>query len=268
MKIPVSVIIAIKNEEKKIKECLEHLSEFDQVIVVDSQSRDKSVALSKEANCEIVDFAWNGQYPKKRQWCLDNLNLSHDWILFIDADEVVTPHFVEEIRKLFQETPSCCGYFVKASYVMNGKVLRFGLQNNKLVLFDRTKLEFPVIDDLDIPGMGEMEGHYQPVLKAGFEKEQIGQIKSPVLHDALDDEHAWVFRHKKYARWEIGMNQKNAWPKDPKPLRNFLKHVLRRSKYRPQLMFLISYVGLLGFLDGNKGLKFAIKKKQYYSLIQ
>ncbi|PZP56049.1 MAG: glycosyltransferase family 2 protein, partial [Micavibrio aeruginosavorus] len=127
---------------------------------------------------------------------------------------------------------------------------------------------FPVIDDLDIPGMGEIEGHYQPVLKSGSVKKSIGELKSYFIHDALDDLRAWEFRHHKYARWEQGMNAKNAWPEDPKLLRNCAKKMLRHSSFRPQLMYFISYIVLLGFLDGKEGRKFAKMKKDYYALIQ
>ncbi len=123
-----------------------------------------------------------------------------------------------------------------------------------------------MIDDLDIPGMGEMEGHYQPVLKNSGDK--LGILKATMIHDALDDDRAWTFRHEKYARWEMGMNEKQAWPVDPVPWRQKLKTILRASKFRPQLMFLISYIGLLGFLDGKGGLKLAESRSRYYKIIQ
>ncbi len=268
MTIPVSAIIVTKNEQAKLPRCLEALHGFDEIIVVDSQSQDRTVAVAKDAGFEAVNFIWNKQYPKKRQWCLDNVPLKHDWVFFVDADEIVTDQLKAEISNLFAHAPDAAGYFVRGWHSVNGKVLRHGLQNNKIALFDRRKMEFPVVDDLDIPGMGEIEGHYQPVLKAGFTSEEIGQVKEGLIHDAIDDERAWLFRHQKYARWEMGMNAKDAWPIDPKPLRNRVKNFLRRNKFRPQLMFLVSFIFLLGFLDGNEGLKFAHRKMQYYKLIQ
>lgn len=267
MKIPVSVIIVTKNEEGKINTCLDVLKDFDEVVVVDSQSQDRTAQIVKDRNVALVDFIWNRQYPKKRQWCLDHLELKHDWVFFLDADEIVTDELIGELRDLFQGEPETGGYFIRGHYLMNGKILKHGWQNNKIALLDRRKMEFPVIDDLDIPGMGEIEGHYQPVLKAGFGQERIAQIKAPILHDAMDDERAWIFRHQKYARWETGMNKKNIWPRDPKPWRDFVKKHLRHSKFRPQLVFFISYILMLGFLDGKSGYDFAKKKKQYCALI-
>lgn len=265
--IPVSVIVVTKNEEKKLSTCLDALSGFSQVIVVDSASQDKTADIAKRDGVDFVNFIWSRQYPKKRQWCLDNLDLRHDWVLFVDADEIVTDGLKDELTELFSKEPEHCGYFIKSRYVMNGKILRHGLQNKKLVLFDKTRVEFPLVDDLDIPGMGEIEGHYQPIIKAGANDCSIGELKSYFIHDALDDQRAWEFRHHKYARWEQGMNEKNAWPEDPKLFRNCAKKMLRHSRFHPQLVYFISYILLFGFLDGREGRKFAKMKKDYYALI-
>ncbi|PZP53939.1 MAG: glycosyltransferase family 2 protein, partial [Micavibrio aeruginosavorus] len=136
MKIPVSVIIVTKNEEKKIGKCLDALKAFSQIIIVDSQSQDKTAEIAARDNVELVSFIWNRQYPKKRQWCLDNLNLNHDWILFVDADEIMTEELVAELADLFSDVPEACGYFIKSRYMMNGKILQHGKKKKKLVLFD------------------------------------------------------------------------------------------------------------------------------------
>jgi glycosyltransferase involved in cell wall biosynthesis len=158
-KIPASVIVATRNEERRIVRCLEALQAFDEIIVADSRSTDRTQELAAQNGASVIDFAWNGRYPKKRQWCLDHLPLRHDWVFFVDADEIVTKELTEEIRALNFQAP---GYFVRGAYIFEGKPLRHGLQNNKLALLDRRRMEFPVVDDLDMPGMGEIEGHYQP----------------------------------------------------------------------------------------------------------
>lgn len=267
MTIPVSVLVVTKNEEKNIAACLAALGDFDEIIVIDSKSQDKTVEIALSHGAQIVNFIWNGAYPKKRQYCLDTLNLKHDWVFFVDADEIISYELIKEIKALFLNPPNGAGYFIKGRHSLDGKMLKYGLQNNKLTLFDKTKIEFPVIDDLDIPGMGEMEGHYQPVLKSEYPHEELGQLKSPLYHSAMEDPRAWIFRHQKYARWESGMNRKDAWPEDPKPFRNRVKKFLRRNKQRPQIMFFISYVLLLGLLDGRQGFEFARRKKTYYALI-
>lgn len=264
MSLPVSAIIVTKNEEKNIERCLASLSAFDEIVVVDSESRDRTKQIVEQSGVTVVDFHWDGQYPKKRQWCLNNLSLKYDWVFFIDADEEATPDFIKDMESL---TLSGAGYFIKGTYVFDGKPLRFGLKNNKLCLLDRRKMMFPVIDDLDIPGMGEIEGHYQPVFKEGYEQESIGALQKGVLHYAYEDPRAWAFRHEKYARWESGMNKKKAWPKDPDPKREKYKNWFRYTRYRPQVAFLYSYLFKAGFLDGSAGYKFARSRADYYRLL-
>lgn len=270
--IPVSVIVVTKNEEQHITRCLQSLTGFSEVVVVDSLSSDKTAALVAACGIKTISFQWNGAYPKKRQWCLDNLEMRHDWVFFVDADEMITPELKRalkgEIETVIKTDNPYAGYFVTGRYLIKGRILRFGQPNKKIAIFHRRRMCFPVVNDLDIPGMGEIEGHYQPVLCAGQEGLRIGALKHYLVHDALADERAWAFRHEKYARWEAGMNQKNVWPIDPIHWREKLKIALRGHRLRPHLMFLGIYIGCLGFLDGTEGLKFAIRRYKYYCLIQ
>ncbi len=225
--IPVSVIVTTKNEARRIASCIDVLKNFSEIIVVDSQSVDGTGDIARAHGARVVDFTWNRHYPKKRQWCLDNLEIKHDWIFFVDADEIVTPDLYREIAALFASGPPACdGYFIRGLYTSDGKVLRRGLQNSKLVLFDKKRFCFPVVDDLDLPGMGEMEGHYQPVGKDGASV-KIGRLKNHVLHLTEIDGSAWEARHRRYAQWEASMNRRGAWPQDPVPWRQFLKSLFR-----------------------------------------
>jgi hypothetical protein len=175
---------------------------------------------------------------------------------------VVTPAVVKEIENL---SWTCAGYFVKAKYSWQDKILNYGLQNNKLVLFNRNKVEFPIIDDLKIQGMGEMEGHYQPVLKD--KSECLGQLKSAMLHHAYDDEVGWHKRHECYAAWEAEMVRRDAYPKDPSILRETIKRVFRKAPLRGLIAFLHSYIIKLGLLDGKAGLAFARSRARYYQMV-
>jgi glycosyltransferase involved in cell wall biosynthesis len=265
MTIPVTAIVVTKNEERRIRDCLNALQGFQDILVVDSGSRDKTVEVATRCGARVVDFIWDGTYPKKRQWVLDHVPLRTDWIFFVDADEIVTDDLKKEISELFKSHPPCDGYFVKGRYRIDGRLLRFGVQNNKLALLNRHKFVFPVVDDLDIPGMGEIEGHYQPVRKADG---KIGYMRHTLIHTAYEDERSWIFRHEKYARWESGMNRRNSWPADPVPWRQKVKLWLRGSQWRPEIMFLVNYICAGGILDGRAGYKFARSRYRYYKLIQ
>jgi hypothetical protein len=144
-------------------------------------------------------------------------------------------------------------------------ILRHGIRNNKLALLNRHHWAFPVIDDLDLPGMGEVEGHYQPVLKtAGL---AIGQMKNALLHDAAETSASWYARHKCYASWESGMNKRNAWPADPMRRRHIFKKIARCIPCRDVVVFLYAYVFKLGILDGRAGLSYALARAAYIRMI-
>jgi len=265
--IPVSVIIVTKNEAGKIGACIDALREFNDIWVVDSGSRDGTSKIATEKNVHVVPFEWNGQYPKKRQWCLNNLLLQNDWVFFVDADEIISDDLSCEIKSRILPDMSEAGFFVTGRYRLHDKILRFGLPNKKIALLHRGRMEFPVVDDLDIPGMGEIEGHYQPILKTNTNGEHIGTLRTAMFHHALDDERAWAFRHEKYARWESGMNRKNAWPIDPVPWRQAVKEFLRASSFRAEIVFFVAFILKFGFLDGAAGLYLAKKRYSYLKMI-
>ncbi len=263
--IPVSVIVVTRNEAARLPACLAALNAFDEVLVVDSASTDQTALVAQEWGATVVPFLWDGRYPKKRQYCLDHLPTRHDWIFFVDADEIVTPELVQEISALPFD---CAGYFIKGRYIWRGCQLKHGMVNNKLVLFDRRKLVFPIIDDLDLTGMGEMEGHYQPVLRPDHREEKLGQLTQYVLHDAAQSRQEWDARHDRYAQWERGMNERRAWPADPVPCRQTLKKLFRALPMRGTIVFLYGYVWKCGFLDGSAGYDFARRRAAYYRAIR
>lgn len=268
-KIPVCVVVTVKNEERNIARCLTSLGDFAHVIVVDSKSDDRTVSIARDFGAETVSFQWNGKYPKKRQWCLDCLAIPFDWVFWVDADEVLTQEIIEEMRVLFAtDVSSYCGFFVRGRYIWNNQVLRHGMTNNKIALFNRRYMEFPVVNDLDIDGMGEMEGHYQPVRKSGSDAFRLGQLSSPLLHYAYEDYDSWDGRHKRYAKWEAKMIKRGAYPSDPIALREMIKFFIRRSMFRSALVFLYSYCFKAGFLDGRNGLSFAISRARYCALVR
>ncbi|MBI1301623.1 MAG: glycosyltransferase [Alphaproteobacteria bacterium] len=258
--ISVSVIVVTKNEEHNIARCLDAIKGFSEVIVADSNSTDKTVEIAEKHGAKVINFDWNRQYPKKRQYCLDHLEMKNDWVFWVDADEVLTPKIIEEIRTLFMQERPEAGFFVRGQYVWQGKKLQFGLRNNKIAMMHKDRMMFPVVDDLAVEGMGEIEGHYQPVLR---EERVIGQIQAPLIHYAQSDRESWERRHDRYARWETEMTKRNSWPKDPVWWREQAKKSLRTSFLRPYMMFSHSFILKKGFLDGKEGYDFAKSRMNY-----
>jgi len=266
-KIPVSVIIATKNEEHRIAECLAPLKAFSEIIIVDSNSTDKTASIAKDNDVTIINFTWNKKYPKKRGWILENITTKHEWIFFLDADEIVTLAFIKEVRNLFQTPRQESGFFVTSQYIWEGKTLKYGLQNKKLMLLNRTKMDFPILNDLAATSMGEIEGHYQPIKKAQHKNAPIGALKTKILHNACTDRKKWEAKHKDYAAWEHHMNTHKVWPKDPCLWRNIIKTIFRILPCRPAIAYLHSYILKQGFRDGKEGHNFAKSRALYYKMI-
>src|ERR1700732_694790 len=89
-KLPVSVIIPVRNEAKNLPRCLQALRDVGEVYVIDSQSTDDTVEIARSHGAQVVQFHYQGGWPKKRQWALNTLPIAYDWVLLLDADEVLT----------------------------------------------------------------------------------------------------------------------------------------------------------------------------------
>src|SRR5260221_5341322 len=95
--LPITVIIAAKNEAANLSKCLDSLTPVQRIIVIDSQSTDATPQIVKAHGAELVQFHYQGGHPKKRQWALDTIPTTTPWVLLLDADEVVPPALWEEI---------------------------------------------------------------------------------------------------------------------------------------------------------------------------
>lgn len=262
MTIPISVIVMTRNEAENLPQCLAALDRFAQVFVVDSASTDGTADIARAWGAVVVPFHWNGRYPKKKQWCLDHLPLAHDWVLFADADEQLTPALVEELAALMTAGPAAAGYWIVGRPVFLGRALRFGASNRKLALLDRRRARFPEVPDLDVATMWEVEGHYQPRLDG-----RAGRLRSPLLHADAKPLSAWFDRHNRYSDWEAALRadgRMSALIAQERPWRRGLKRLLQALPLRPLAVFLHGYVLKLGILDGTAGLHHALARAFYY----
>jgi len=259
--IPISVIVLTKNEEAGIATTLVNLRAFDDVVVVDSASTDRTVELSEEAGARVVQFAWNGGYPKKKQWALENAGAIHDWILLLDADERPSPELLTELRAKASEFESkrFGGYDILLSYQFAGRFLKHGHRVTKRSLLHRDHSRFPVVDDLDAPGIREVEGHYQPEVDG-----PIGSLRGRILHDDQDPIRSWFDRHNRYSDWEAYLALRNKLKADIASKRSAKGRIFDKVPFKPVLFFGYSYIARLGFLDGRAGLDYALALSGYY----
>src|SRR3954447_22719817 len=109
--LPVSVIVPARNESHNLPRCLESLRNVGEVYVVDSNSSDNTAEIVRSHGAKVVQFRYQGGWPKKRQWAMDTLPLNYDWILLLDADEALTPELESEVRQALRN-PKVDGYYI------------------------------------------------------------------------------------------------------------------------------------------------------------
>lgn len=260
--LPVSVVVFTKNEALNIEECLSSLSEFSEVVVVDSMSTDKTEMLAANRGARVVNFNWNHQYPKKRQWSLQEIEYKNEWILFLDADERASENLVQEISEFFNKY--CKDYAagsIPIEYYFAGNRLRHGQRPRKTVLLRPDSATFPVIDDLTSKGMGELEGHYQPIISGRTKK-----FHSGIVHNDNDPISTWMMRHINYAKWEAHLLLNDSARAKVEKAKGPISAVLHRLPFRPFSFFIYSYLLKFGFLDGKAGFDYAFAKAWYYWL--
>lgn len=262
MKIPVTVIISVKNEEKNLPYCLPLLTAFDEVIVVDSESVDRTPQIVEEFSYTLVNFKWNGKFPKKRNWALRNLIIRNNWVLFLDADEQVTFEFVKEVASKIKDS-SAVGFWIFYDNYFMGKKLRYGDKMKKLALFRKDSGEYEQITE-DSWSHLDMEVHEHPVLNGNIE-----DIKSPIIHNDYKGLEKYIERHNSYSTWEAKryLHLKGNGVKKL-TFRQKIKYGLLESGFLPYLYFFGAYLFKFGFLDGIEGYYLAQYKKQYFFQIQ
>jgi glycosyltransferase involved in cell wall biosynthesis len=256
-KIPVSVIIAARNEATNLPRCLEGLKEFGDVYVIDSQSTDDTVEIARSYGAHVVQFHYAGGWPKKRQWAMNTLPLAYDWILLLDADEVLTTELTEEIRSAISN-PAIDGYSILLRTWFLGRALRHGdVGLWKLALFRRDKGRFECRLKEQDTSMADMEVHEHVVVDGATLK-----LRNPVIHHNLESLSRYIQKHDEYSNWESRVLLQRGHDKELPPSlfgtqaqrRRWLKRKLFVLPGSPGLLFLYRYVFRFGFMDGVPGL--------------
>ena len=260
--VPVTVLVAARDEEVNIARCLAALGPAARVVVLDSGSRDRTAALASQSGAEVVQFHHTGRYPKKRQWALDTLPITTDWVLLVDADEVVPPALWDEIREAIAAPGAPAAYVITKGFHFLGRRFRFGgFSFGAVVLLRRGRARFEEL--VEDPAVAlDMEVHERVIVDG-----PLGRLRTPLVHDDFKGLEAYVARHNRYSTWEARLRHRflttgrygtDAVPArlwgDTQQRRRFLKGLAVRVPFEPTLWFLYHYVLRLGFLEGRPGL--------------
>lgn len=261
-KIPVTVVIPVKNEEKNLAECLGRLKDFSEVIVVDSNSTDSTPQIVKDFGFDYVNFNWNGKFPKKRNWVLRNVTIRNDWVFFLDADEFVTEDFIKEIREKVT-LHEYSGFTIMYDNFFMKKKLNYGDKMKKMPLFKVNSGEYEHVSENSWSHL-DMEIHEHPIISG-----KIGAIKSPIIHNDYKGLEHYIAKHNEYSSWEanryinLDKNKLNVLT-----FRQKLKYKFMKTGLLPIIYFISTYFLKLGCLDGIEGFYFAKYKSQYFFQIQ
>ncbi|MGK5629103.1 glycosyltransferase family 2 protein [Streptomyces sp. URMC 123] len=257
-RLPIVVAIPTKNEAENIARTVRSvIDHVEAVVVVDSHSTDDTCEIAAKLGAEVVPYTWDGRYPKKKQWCLDHVRPEIPWLLFLDGDETPSAALLAELRAVFSRPVEVAAFDIPLGYWFAGRRLRHGYTIVKRALLDRTRCHFPVLGDLDAPGMGEQEGHYQPVA------ESVARLRSPIEHEDLDPVRTWFDRHNRYSDWEAWLELHPDVKEQIRRAKTRQGRLFHRAPLKPLVSFAYAYVYRRGFLDGRAGLDYALAMSFY-----
>ncbi len=225
------------NEAAKIEACLRSLAPCDELLVIDSHSTDRTRELAQACGARVIERDWPG-YRSQREFAISAA--ANDWILFLDADEQLSPELGAEVRRLKDsiDIERCAAYEMPFQSRYFGRTLRYGDAGSEwhTRLFDRRRAS-----------MGGHEIH-EKIAPRG----PVGRLRGAVRHDSyegLEDQlqklsrYAGLMAAAMYARGRRGH-----W------LQVFLN---------PWWRFIRAYFLRAGFLDGWRGLAIALVDARY-----
>lgn len=255
---PLSILIPAKNERLNIEACIRSASFADEIVVVDSGSTDGTPDLATALGARVVDFRWNGGFPKKKNWALANIAWRHEWVFILDADERITPELAEELREKVA-APECDGYYVNRRFwFLDGWLRHCGYYPSwNLRLFRHSKGRYERLPGADQSGSGDNEVHEHVELDG-----RVGWLRHEMEHYAFPSIDVWVEKHNRYSNWEARVDFANAPRTEAVRLapvlarKRRLKALAHRLPFRPTLRFLYHYFVRAGFLDGYRGYVF------------
>lgn len=264
--LDLTIAIPVKNEEKNLFGCFAAIGDnfAAEIVVIDSDSTDSTCKIALDQGAKTINFRWNGEFPKKRNWFLRNYNLKTKWILFLDADEYLTEDFKNELRNtLSKSNENNVGYWLNYTIFFMGKKLKGGYPLTKLALFQVGLGQYERIDENEWSKL-DMEVHEHPILNG-----KIGKIKSKIEHQDFRGISHYIIKHNEYSSWEAVRFLKSLQNEKltELTLKQKIKYKLVKSPFIAPAYFFGNYIFLGGFRDGAIGFAFAVLKTAYFMQI-
>jgi len=221
----ISALAITYNEEHHIESYIESLSFADEIIIVDSFSTDKTVALAQKHNIKVIKRKFKN-FSDQKNFAISQAK--NDWVVFFDLDEKVSPQLAKEIVDTVNSKNPLKAYRVKRSFNFMGKRIKYsGFQTDVAIrLFNKNYCKY----------------NGKAVHETIETKEEVGQLKHEADHQTYKSFDNYNEKLSKYSKLQAEeLYKKNVRPN--------LYHFLFRPWYR----FMHQYFLRLGFLDGKEG---------------
>lgn len=224
----ISAVVLTKNDQDSLKQVLKSLSFCSQILVIDDYSADDTISIAKKMGAQVHKRKLNNNLAKQRNFALKKA--SHDWVLFIDSDELVTKKLKAEIMQVLPDTNKQ-GFFIPRKDMFLGKKLKHGEAGNiKLLRLARKD-----------------KGSWQRAIHEVWQVDgEIGSLKNPILHNRNISISQFIQRINFYTSIDAQELKKEG-----------KTYSLAQLIFKPIGKFIYNYVILLGFLDGVRGFIFA-----------
>ena len=229
-KVPISVAIITKNEEKNIEACLQSVCGWaDEVIVVDDESTDRTVKLARKYTDRIF-FKKMDIEGRHRNWAY--AQAKNKWVLSLDADERATPELMQEISEVIKKESPFGGFTIPRRNYIGKYWVRHGgwYPSPQLKLFQKDKFRYE-----------EVQVHPR-----AFMDEPCGHLKNDIIHYSYASLEDFLVKLNRQTSWEA-----QKWFDQNKPMN------LGRFIWRTMDRFIRTYFVKKGYKDGFIGFVFA-----------
>jgi len=227
--ITISVVVITLNEEKNLARCLDAVKDIaDEIVVLDSNSKDNTVTIAESFGARVIQQDFINFAAQKQS--ADTL-ASNEWVLSLDADEVLTPKLIEDIKKIKTEHPTLLAYNLDRLTNYCGTWIKHcGWYPDKKTRFYNRK-----------EGSWRGDGLHE-FWSLNNAAAKVGQLKGELLHYSYYTYSDHLRQIDKYTEMAAQIAFKNG-----KKV-SFLKWLLA-----PRFRFLVDYIFRGGFLDGTNG---------------
>jgi glycosyltransferase involved in cell wall biosynthesis len=239
------------NEEVNIKRCLDAVAWSDDVVLLDSLSSDRTLELARHhSNVRVFSRPFD-DYSKQRNYGLHEISYLNDWVLVVDADEVVEPMLAEEVLEIANHEIGSA----HPAYLVRRKVFFDGRWVRRNVAYDFW------IARLLRPDLVRYEGAvHERVCYEGVCGRLRGALEHHQFSKGVDD---WLARRSRYARMEardsrsrLGLDVRALISRDVLVRRRALKGIFYRVPARGLFYYLYNFIFKAAFLDGRRGLSY------------